>query len=48
MNELRKCSKCAISKIHETINFVEYSVCNICRQNEAEKERLTGFEEERA
>ncbi len=34
MNELKRCTKCVIPETHETINFDENGVCNICRQQQ--------------
>jgi len=33
MAELRRCSKCVIPETHETIQFDDAGVCNICRQH---------------
>ena len=34
---LKRCSRCGLPETYETIEFDEYGVCNICRQNEFKK-----------
>ena len=33
-NTMKRCSRCGIPETYETIEFDEYGVCNICRQQE--------------
>jgi len=39
-SELRRCSKCVLPETHETINFDEDGICNICKQQEFKQEEI--------
>ena len=35
---MKYCSKCLLPETHETIEFDEEAVCNICRQHEYKRD----------
>lgn len=40
LNNLRRCTRCAIPETHETILFDEAGVCNVCRQHEFKQSQI--------
>lgn len=40
LNNLRRCIRCTLPETHETIQFDEEGVCNICRQHEFKKTKI--------
>ena len=40
LNNLRRCSRCALPETHETILFDEEGVCNVCRQHEYKQSQI--------
>ena len=40
LNNLRRCSRCAIPETQETIVFDEAGVCNVCRQHEYKQSQI--------
>ena len=38
LNNLRRCTRCTLPETHETIQFDDEGVCNICRSHEIKKE----------
>jgi len=37
MSELKRCTKCVLTETHETIQFDQEGVCNICKQQDIKK-----------
>src|SRR6185369_165949 len=40
LNNLRRCTRCAIPETQETIVFDEAGVCNVCRQHEYKRSQI--------
>ena len=40
LNDLRRCVRCTLPETHETIQFDEEGICNICRQHEFKKAKI--------
>lgn len=47
LNNLRRCSRCAMPETHETIEFDAAGVCNVCRQHDYKQSRIDWDERER-
>ena len=40
---MKSCSKCLLPETHETIEFDNHGVCNICNQHKFKKEKIDWF-----
>jgi N-acetyl sugar amidotransferase len=40
LNQLRRCVRCTLPETHETIQFDDEGICNICRQHEYKKTEI--------
>ena len=47
LNNLRRCSRCAMPETHETILFDEEGVCNVCRQHDYKQSQIDWAARER-
>jgi N-acetyl sugar amidotransferase len=47
LNNLRRCSRCAMPETHETILFDEEGVCNVCRQHDYKQNQIDWTARER-
>ena len=47
LNNLRRCTRCAMPETHETIEFDAAGVCNICRQHDYKQSRIDWADRER-
>ncbi len=47
LNNLRRCTRCAMPETHETIEFDAEGVCNVCRQHDYKQGRIDWAERER-
>jgi N-acetyl sugar amidotransferase len=47
LNNLRRCTRCAMPETHETIEFDADGVCNVCRQHDYKQGRIDWAERER-
>jgi N-acetyl sugar amidotransferase len=47
LNNLRRCSRCALPETHETIVFDQEGVCNVCRQHEYKQSQIDWAARER-
>lgn len=44
---LKRCSRCGLPETYETIEFDQYGVCNICRQQEFKRDKIDWQERKR-
>ena len=47
LNNLRRCTRCAMPETHETIEFDAEGVCNVCRQHEFKQSQIDWAARER-
>jgi N-acetyl sugar amidotransferase len=47
LNNLRRCTRCAMPETHETIEFDADGVCNVCRQHDYKQSRIDWEERQR-
>ena len=47
LNNLRRCTRCAMPETHETIEFDADGVCNVCRQHDYKKSQIDWAARER-